>query len=167
MSSTASSELTFHLFDLQAQPPKPAPVPKGMSRLAGCVLETVGQGRDASLLVTGPQPFQVNGRHNAHIHCLQDGDVVQLNGRTLQVALHVSSTIGKPSKEHAEKKCPICQGRVGDSGSDVYICAFCDAVMHCDRSEGGRNCVLGTECPVCRSPVMLEGYLNPPQELQT
>lgn len=131
-------------------------VAEGVSWLTeGIVVEPVQRGTECLLLLLAAEgrPFRVNGELTTHCQCLRQGDVVELfGGATLHVTLHMSTTIGPAPTEYADRRCPTCRGVIGTS--IVYICPVCRVAIHCDDGPGERlNCLLGSECPACHSPV--------------
>ncbi len=131
-----------------------------------CVLEPLRRGHDTSLLLLAPpgRPVRINGEHTAHVICLRQRDVIQIGRWTLHIAVHVHAEIGLAPAEYAGHKCAVCRRDV--AGTVVYLCV-CGAAIHCDRSgrKTAADCLLGTDCPVCRTPIRFDGYGDLPEGL--
>ena len=87
--------------------------------------------------------------------------MVQVDGFMLHVTVYVRAEIGIAPDEHADSRCLTCRGAV--KGTRVYLCSQCGAPIHCDREGDGDDCLLGSDCPGCRTPIRFDGYSYLPE----
>jgi len=173
----ARSARTLHLVDLDAAngAASSVAVPDGPGRLAdddlrldpghagGFLVEPVRCGGEPALLVTAPEgrTVRLNGALCLGAACVRPGEVFQAGRWTLHVAERISCAVGRAPKRLAQRPCPVCRRPVAEDL--VYVCAVCGAATHCDRSEGGRLCLLGRACPACQATVVTEGFRHLPE----
>ncbi len=132
------------------------------------LVEPVPRGRELRLLVAAAPGtvVRVNGELDLGLASLEPGDVMQVADRVVHLAEHVHCVIGTAPAELAERLCPVCQKPARTD--PVYLCPACGAPVHCRPDDGtgeveGRQCLLGRECPCCRSAVMTDGYRQLPE----
>jgi len=118
-----------------------------------------GQLRLFALFGSGHYPV-VNGEPAPRVVVLKPGDHFSWGpGHPgFQVALYTRPALGPPPFSVLGKPCPVC--RVPFQESSVCFHCSCGVAMHCepDGAESLQCAVLRGSCPVCRRPVLKEGY---------
>jgi len=110
------------------------------------------------LLLTPPdRSARVNGAPVPCVGLLNDGDQVLLDGLASLHVAFVRRLLRQPAEtRHTARPCVVCRGQIVE-GQEIYVCA-CEAVMHCESSEGKGGSVAH---PLVASPALVSPALDP------